>query len=212
MAGGKKDAAYRALQRLMEEPGLPGEMLLDLAASLTDDPADRLARMLGGKPDYDDRAAALVYGAMVEQSLEIALSTHFVVDVKESNRLFSYADDDGYIANFAAKIALGHALGIYDHQMRGDLTWIRHIRNAFAHARLDVGFHTEAIILACDQLRFPRHNPKWVTPRQKFTATAGLVAMFLRGAGISVRPLRFDHPGVLAIYSLYYPPSPDKSP
>lgn len=81
---------------------------------------------------------------------------------------------------------MGYALGVYDDRMQRDLKWIARIRNAFAHARVEVGFHTEAIVGACDQLIFPRkqsplHTSKGIakTPRQRFTACIGIMAGYL---------------------------------
>jgi hypothetical protein len=212
---GKKDQAYVALQRLMEEPGSDHVILQDLLHSIDDSPRSQLVRALAGTPQFDDRAVAIVFGAMLERSLEIAIRTHFAIKEEEARRLFSYTDD-GPLASFSAKTAMGYALGLYCEKMYRDLKWIARIRNAFAHARVEVGFHAGAIIGACDQLTMP-YRPKSgepdvgiaKTPRQRFTACVGMMALYLRQGPPG--PLKFKGS---AVYRAMYggpPSSPAKS-
>jgi hypothetical protein len=169
---GKKSGAYQALQALMALPGSHNDIWTDLTAKLFDDPMDRMGRFLAATPEYDDRAAAIVFGALVEHSLEAALTTYFDIEADNASKLFTYSEDEGRISTFSAKIALGAALGVYDHRMRHDLTWVKNIQNAFAHARVYVDFKTEAIILACDQLRFPaKRKPEDSPPVAKVAVT-----------------------------------------
>lgn len=181
---GKKDAAYSALRSLLEEPGSVLEILHDLSEDTATVPLSGLKRLIVGTRRYDDRGVAIVFGSMLEQNLEIAISSHFVIAADESRRMFSYTED-GPLSNFAAKIAMGHALGVYDQRMRSDLVWIKHIRNAFAHARIEVDFNTEAVSLACERLIFPAKQTdpnKGIakTPRQRFVACVGFISIYLR--------------------------------
>src|SRR5689334_9216389 len=98
-----ENAAYEALQALMAKPGDPGAMWGDLLPILTGSPYPDIARAVTGL-NYDDRTTALVYGAVVEQSLEGAIATHFP-NPTDAARIFSY-DDDGALSTFAAKIAM----------------------------------------------------------------------------------------------------------
>jgi hypothetical protein len=211
---GKKSGAYQALQALMALPGSHNDIWTDLTAKLFDDPMDRMGRFLAATPEYDDRAAAIVFGALVEHSLEAALTTYFDIEADNASKLFTYSEDEGRISTFSAKIALGAALGVYDHRMRHDLTWVKNIQNAFAHARVYVDFKTEAIILACDQLRFPaKRKPEdsppvakvAVTPRQRYTAAAGTLAAYLR---MPQKRLRFTNPKAAPVYETLYGPLP----
>jgi hypothetical protein len=195
----------------MAEPGSDNDIWMDLIASVEGGLKSRLERVFAGPPEYDDRAAAIVFGAMVEQSLEGALATHFVIGDQEARNLFTYSEE-GRISTFSAKIALGAALGVYDHRMRHDLTWLKHIRNAFAHARVYVAFHTEAIVLACDQLAYPPKGTDEApyegmakTPRQRYTQASAMISTFLRLRWTI--PLRFDAPRVSQLYETLYGPS-----
>jgi DNA-binding MltR family transcriptional regulator len=103
----------------------------------------------------DDRSQAIVAGALLEQSLEYALLSHFVLTEAEMRELF--ADQvEGGISSFAAKIKLAFALGIVEKTMRKELTLIKNIRNVFAHTRASVTFDDREIIAACDDLKLPK--------------------------------------------------------
>lgn len=165
----------------MEKPGSEEVILDDFLYSLEKDPTKKFSRLLAGTPDFDDRGVAVVFGALLESALETAISTHFSIDEAEARRLFSYTDD-GPLSNFSAKIEMGYALGVYDDQMRSDLKWISRIRNAFAHARIQVNFDNNAIALACDQMKFPRKEaPIIKTARQRFTMCVAFLVTYLRG-------------------------------
>jgi hypothetical protein len=197
----KKDA-YSALQRLMEEAGSDHVVLQDLLHSIDTNPTNKIARLLAGIPDYSDRDVAIVFGSILERALELAISTHFSIGTDEARHLFSYTND-GPLANFAAKIAMGYALGIYDKKMQSDLRWIARIRNAFAHARVDVSFGTDAIDGACDQLILPARTSGIArTPRQRFTACVGLMALYLRNDSPAARKFHDSK-----LYQTMYPAS-----
>ena len=95
-----------ALHALMDAPGTPDDIWDDLLGSIGDDPKDRLVRALVGHPKYDDRAAAIVFGAMLEHALEIAIGSVFASTQKRIKRLFSY-QQRGPLATFSAKVRKG---------------------------------------------------------------------------------------------------------
>lgn len=184
---GKKDSAYSALDRLMQEPGSDHDILQDLLHNTDTNPQAKIAQLLAGIPQYSDRDCAIVFGSLLERALESAIGRDFMISPNEARRLFSYIDD-GPLAKFSSKIAMGYALGIYDARMNGDLKWVARIRNAFAHARVDVTFATQAVVLACDQLLMllkPKSGESFgiaQTPRQRFTTCVGLMTLYLTAA------------------------------
>lgn len=100
----------------------------------------------------NDRVIALVFGSIIEQSLEIAIVTHFVsMDEKEIARFFGPPEEAPI--TFDVKIRLSYALGICGANSRDDLTCIRHIRNVFAHTKTELTFQSTEIIKICDELR-----------------------------------------------------------
>lgn len=204
--------AYEALQDLMAQPGDISEIWADAIFNTSS--------LLGGAliaPDYDDRAAALVYGAMVEQALEGAIATHFT-SREFAAQIFSY-NQDGALATFSAKIALGYALGIYDERLRRTLKWIKNIRNAFAHVRVKIDFSTPAIVEACNQFEIievreeladkiseplsiflfgkpvpPPASPRLLAARDLYVVHAALTANYLTSA--NDKPLFFKDSAV----------------
>lgn len=107
---------------------------------------------------HNDRALALVLGAILEQSLETAILTHCIkLDDTEVQKLWS-GEEDAAIP-FAIKVRLGFALGIYGPDSRNDLTMIRHIRNLFAHTKTHISFGTNEVNDLCDQIKWPDKLP-----------------------------------------------------
>jgi hypothetical protein len=101
----------------------------------------------------DDRACALVLGAIIEQSLELAILTHCVpMDETEQLKLFGTPQEAA--VTFDVKIRLGYALGIYGPDSRDDLVCIRHTRNVFAHTKTTITFDSQAIIDICDHFKY----------------------------------------------------------
>jgi hypothetical protein len=103
----------------------------------------------------DDHSFILIVGAALEQALEIALATHFVLDEVSITRLFD-DDSSGPLSNFAAKIKIAFALGIFDKPIKEELDLIRHIRNSFAHSKETLTFLSPEIVNACGQLIVPQ--------------------------------------------------------
>ncbi len=100
------------------------------------------------KMETDDRALALVVGAIVEQSLETAILSHCIqITPKEL-----FGDIQEAPVTFATKINLGYALGIYGKETKNDLNNIRMIRNVFAHTKTDIDFESFEISELCQHI------------------------------------------------------------
>lgn len=100
--------------------------------------------------DIDDRGAAILLTALVEHHLEMAILQHLVR--ADDDTVSNLVDVGGPLSSFYAKIYLGYAMGIYDGDLKAHLDVIRHIRNAFAHARIPLSFWTPQIIDECKKL------------------------------------------------------------
>lgn len=182
-----------ALRSLLVEPGTTDDIWDDLLGSIELDPSRRIARALAGRPKYDDRAAALVFAAMLEHAIQIAIQVSFKSKGPQVEALFSY-QSQGPLAHFASKVKIGHAMGLFGEEMRGDLDTIVIIRNVFAHARIHVDFKHEAVMAACHQLTVAKHLKEvpitvghegksrrvdvW-TARQAYTAAIAAMTNFL---------------------------------
>jgi hypothetical protein len=135
-----RDQAIFALRRLTRDRPEPSEQWRTLLATYGD--------------KADDSLVALIFGSAVEQALEDAISTHFVLDEAGCALMF----DDAEIApigTFAAKTRVAYALGIFEKHIRDEIDMIRFIRNSFAHAKRGTDFDTEQIANGCTQLFIP---------------------------------------------------------
>jgi DNA-binding MltR family transcriptional regulator len=131
----------------------------------------------------NDASLALVLGAAVEQALEIALRTYFVLNDQAAAAMF---DDEGNgpLSTFASKIRMGYALGIYESYVRNELGLIHHIRNNFAHSKQMLDFTDPIIVDACGLLYLPK---KWKlpylkdapAPQEKYVISAQFLFLYL---------------------------------
>lgn len=100
-----------------------------------------------------DRACAIVWAAMLDDLLEMALSKKMrVLTEKEYESLFL---NQAPLSSFSAKILLGYALNVYNSETKSNLDIVRHIRNCFAHAAIKVSFSTSEVADMCMKLLIP---------------------------------------------------------
>jgi DNA-binding MltR family transcriptional regulator len=149
-----------------------------------------------------DRSLILVLSGAVEQTLEMAISTHFVVNEAASARMF---DDsaNGPLATFAAKIRIGYALGIYSKTLRDELNMIRHIRNLVAHAKEPLDFSSPEIVAGCATLVAPDRymvpqfqlGEETKSAKRRYLHAARLAFLYLEDPN-APKPMRAEtHPG-----------------
>lgn len=92
----------------------------------------------------DDRSCAIMGGALVEESLEIAIRCR-MLDPGETIANAWFKGPSAPFATFSAKIQLGLALAIYGPENHARLGAIKDIRNAFAHRFLPLAFDHPAL-------------------------------------------------------------------
>ena len=104
-----------------------------------------------------DRAAAILASAYFEGKLGDAImrrftqaNSAFFEQMELGNKVFK---DYNPIRDFAAKIEIGFALGLYNNEIRKNLQKIRQARNKFAHASKPVEFDDAEIANICRQLK-----------------------------------------------------------
>jgi hypothetical protein len=106
--------------------------------------ADELENEIRGQ---SDRAAALISASILENRLEIVLTSLMrSLTQGEHNELFR---GEGPLATFAKKTKLAYAFNVFGSATRRDLDIIREIRNAFAHSRIPFGFNTQELATLC---------------------------------------------------------------
>ena len=184
-ARGRKADEFSALKKRLQEK-LPLDDIMRTLLEYEGDPPE-------GRT-FDDRSIVLVAGAILEQFLEAAISSHFEIKEEETRVLF---DDslEGPLSSFAKKISLGYALGVYGPEMRSDMTCIRHIRNAFAHSKMRIDFETAEIKSIFDRLTLPKtrnfatlsNNQSGLAPRI-FASTIRLICAYFNDAQ---RPMKY---------------------
>jgi hypothetical protein len=81
-----------------------------------------------------NRAVAVIWPAIVENRLTDAIRASLRPDKKVADEMFS---PSGALGTFGQKIRLGYMLGLFETDLRDDLTQLSKIRNAFAH-RVDI--------------------------------------------------------------------------
>lgn len=98
-----------------------------------------------------DRASALVAAVGVEHSLLELIETHLVkLSAEDRRQLFDQHSSP--LGDFDSRIRIAHAFGLIDDACRQDLTTIRKVRNAFAHAILSISFEQPAVRTECSKL------------------------------------------------------------
>ena len=102
--------------------------------------------------EKNDRGAAILMAAIVENALQIAIERRLSIGEGEYDLLFG---NDGSISTFSDKIRIGSALAIYGEKTKGTLNLLRHLRNAFAHAQVPINFMTEQVVKACNIMEVP---------------------------------------------------------
>jgi hypothetical protein len=102
------------------------------------------------EPGTSGRGACLLIVAQLENELEAAIVSampKMAPDVR--SEMF---ERDGPVATFSRKISMAGALGIIGPKSRSNLKIIRHVRNAFAHAKIPIDFETDEVAGACSEL------------------------------------------------------------
>lgn len=169
---------------------------------------DIMLTMLGYEGDpkeghtFNDRAIGLTVTALLEQFLEMAITSHFEIGEDEARKLFD-DDVDGPLATLSRKIAMGYALGVYDSLMRSDLDCVRRIRNAFAHSKAHLDFETPEISAIIKHIRLIQSptfqsmsGNRSTSPRKVFVSCIRLICAYLND---EQRPMKYKGVGFYAM-------------
>jgi hypothetical protein len=106
-------------------------------------PTSEVASIIDALKQDSDRTAAIVAASLLESTLEKMLISRFHVRNKDFlSRLFN---NRGPAADFNSKILIAQAFGVISPTAADEFQAVRHIRNAFAHARVEVTFETPEV-------------------------------------------------------------------
>jgi hypothetical protein len=98
----------------------------------------------------DDRSFCLLLTAMLENELDRAIDRWFGTSDDVRKALYEH---DVPLGNFARKITLAAALEIVGPVSHENFRLIRHVRNAFAHAKVPIRFDTPEVAAICADLQ-----------------------------------------------------------
>jgi hypothetical protein len=121
----KKLSALKKLMNLPRDPSHQEEFERQLSAQI------------------NDRGYCLLLASTLENLLDEAI-VHRLAQMTGDlhDRLFEL---EGPAGSFSRKITLAQALGIFGQVTYRNFTLIRHIRNAFAHAKIPINFETKEV-------------------------------------------------------------------
>ncbi len=141
-------------------------------------PADRIALINAIQVEAHPITAAVLGAVMVEHELELLLRRRFFR--KDDETWWSLVSENGPLSSFYGKILMGYAFGIYDEKIRDDLNVIRHVRNAFAHAKRLIDFDNELVVAELQRLK-GRYIPK-----RYFTLAPEVVGVAIKAGYITM--------------------------
>jgi hypothetical protein len=95
----------------------------------------------------DDRSLCLLLTAQLENSLDRAFD--FAMGEQTANMRKDLYDYDGPLGNFSRKIILCAAMTLLGPVTHENFRLMRHIRNAFAHAKVPITFETPEVAAVC---------------------------------------------------------------
>jgi DNA-binding MltR family transcriptional regulator len=101
----------------------------------------------------EDRGAAIIAGAFLEDFLFEAISSWLVDDKKALKGIF---EGTGPLATFSAKIEMAYLMGLMSKRSHSSAAAVRKIRNEFAHNMGPLRFETPLIKGKCQSLMYQR--------------------------------------------------------
>ncbi len=117
-----------------------------------------------------DRSSAIVLASFLEVCLEQYLMS-FMVDDPKVEELF---EGSGTLSTFKSCIDTAYAFGFITSQIRDDLTYIRKLRNHFAHHPDVISFSSSPVCDWCKELSFSKESSE-SNPKSQFLMAVGLI-------------------------------------
>lgn len=116
--------------------------------------ASEYAALLEKVKGYPDRAATIILSTHVEDNLEQLVAVQLRHGINKTDRS-TILEGEGFLSRFSAKILFASAFGFIGPETRRDLTRLKDVRNAFAHARTDISFTTPEVAEHCAMFEAP---------------------------------------------------------
>ena len=141
---------------------------------------DEARALVEGLNDSPAVAAAIMGASLVEHDVERLLRSR--LPRRDDRTWRDLTEDRGPAGTLSQKIALAHALGLLPDNLRRNLDHMRHIRNAFAHAKRPIQFNHPLVLAEMRKVSgsprrfFGLYNtmPNDLTPAQAHHVYVGL--------------------------------------
>lgn len=171
MSGQKEGNGFKALRALSHRSMTQGDM-------------EEMKKQVYA--EENDRGACLLLTADLENALDNAIKARLTLDKNELDEMYG---QEGPLGSFSRKIILASAIRIVGPITKHNLTIIRHVRNAFAHARIPMSFQTPEVHTACEGFKLihawvgevhmlAAFEPDWTT-RLRFTSVCSNISRML---------------------------------
>jgi len=126
-----------------------------------------------------DRAAIIMAATFIEDTLSHKLKQQIApMGRKEQDELFDFS---GPLGTFSARIKIAHAFHLIDAPLKRQIEIIKEMRNAAAHAQIDITFATPAIREAILEIFGPQRGTikDWDAARMRelYTEICGVIVM-----------------------------------
>lgn len=137
-----------------------------------------------------DRGCALSAAALLDEKCEELLRSIFVANDKEVDRLLTGL---GPLASFSARGKLLYALGILPEGEFNEITFVRKIRNEFAHETVNLAFETSPISDWVDKITDRKPTYCNLTRRDQYIHSIIFLLETLQGRIDTLKPLVFNN-------------------
>lgn len=100
--------------------------------------------------EENDRGACLLLSADIENTLDFIIEQMLDLSDEEVDEL---RRQEGPLGSFSRKISFASALRFIGPITKHNLTIIRHVRNAFAHAHIPLNFNAAEVVVVCNDFK-----------------------------------------------------------
>lgn len=148
--------------------------------------------VLGALTTESDITVVTVGAALVETALRMAIRARMLRTLSASDDKQLFEGEGGPLSTFSSKIRVAYAFEVIGDNLKAELTKMKDIRNAFAHAKSILSFDDDAVTSACSALTTPDIDTGapwrvdgdeviWSpdTPRDQFLVAVRLCWLFL---------------------------------
>jgi hypothetical protein len=146
--------------------------------------------------EHNDRGACILISSNVENALQSAIEQS-LGEMTEDLFVALFESNGGPASSFSNQINLAFALKIIGPRTYANVNILRHVRNAFAHAKVPIRFDTPEVKDICDDLALPERayggpfsdslNWQGLTTRDRFVQICNITSQTLFAHSLGAR-------------------------